>query len=227
MQCAGAVCLDTQRLLLASRVVVAREPQIEEFEFSSLETLYTPPGEFFVRNHFTRPALDLRRWKLRVSGRVRSPFEIGYVELLREPDRTIPATLECAGNQVGGGAVSTASWTGASLQELLRRADLMPGVRAIRLTGAERGRERPSATAVAFARSTPIEKALHEDTILAYRMNGAPLPPEHGYPLRAIVPGHYAMDCVKWVVQIDALDQDDASFFMTRQYVAIQSGRVA
>src|SRR5260370_40103489 len=53
-------------------------------------------------------------------------------------------------------------------------------------------------------------------------MTGAPVPPEHGHPLRTIVPGHYAMDCVKWVVQIDALDQDDESFFMTRQYVAIQ-----
>jgi DMSO/TMAO reductase YedYZ molybdopterin-dependent catalytic subunit len=71
-----------------------------------------------------------------------------------------------------------------------------------------------------FARTLPIEKALDPDTLLAYRMNSAPLPPEHGYPLRAVVPGWYAMDSVKWLVGIDALDHSDTGPFMTRDYVA-------
>src|SRR5439155_22315555 len=141
-----------------------------------------------------------------------------YSSLLREASRTLTVTLECAGNAVGGGAVGTARWTGVPLERLLRRAGLSSRVKHVRLVGADRGVEDPGRAPVFYMRSLPAEKALHPDTLLAYQMNGGPLPVEHGFPLRAVVPGWYAMDSVKWLVHIRALDHEDRSIFMTERY---------
>src|SRR5207249_1230031 len=130
--------------------------------------------------------------------------------------------LECAGNAVGSGGVSTATWKGVSLGTLLEEAGIGPGVRYIQLVGADRGTEHSSHAPISFARSIPLAKAMHPDTLLALRMNGATLPVEHGYPLRAIVPGWYGMDSVKWLVHIEALDHEDESFFMTQRYMAVR-----
>ena len=187
---------------------------------SSLETLLTPNDQFYVRNHFAVPALLPSNWRLQVAGQVGLALDVSYADLLHSASRTLTATLECAGNGVGFGGVSTASWTGVPLRELLHRAGLRPGVKQIRLVGADRGTERSSRVAMSFARSIPLEKAQDPDTLLAVRMNGAPLPAEHGFPLRAVVPGWYGMDSVKWLVRIEALDHEDTGFYMTKRYVA-------
>lgn len=207
--------------LWASGIPQSADPKIKESDFSSLQTLLTPNNKFFIRNHFAPPLLSLSG-KVQVTGRVRSPLEIRYADILRQPSRTLTVTLECAGNGVGFGGVSTATWTGIALETLLKQAGLSSGVKHIRLVGADRGIEGPSNIPLSFMRSIPLEKALHPDTLLAFQMNGAPLPPEHGYPLRAIVPGWYGMDSVKWLLRIEALDHEDASFFMTQRYVAIR-----
>jgi DMSO/TMAO reductase YedYZ molybdopterin-dependent catalytic subunit len=194
------------------------DPGSREAKFSSFRTLLTPNDEFFVRNHFAPPRLS-EKSNLRIGGSVRSPFAITYAEIARMPSRTLPVTLECAGSALGG--VSTAEWEGVPLAALLKRAGLSPGVKYIRLAGADSGIEESQAPR-AFARSIPVEKALHPDTIIAIRMNGSALPLEHGYPLRAIVPGWYGMDSVKWLAEIEALDHADAGFFMTQRYVAIR-----
>jgi DMSO/TMAO reductase YedYZ molybdopterin-dependent catalytic subunit len=175
---------------------------------------------FFVRNHFAVPQFALPSWKLRVSGRVRFPLEITYDDILRKPSRTLKVTLECAGNGVGSGGVSTATWTGVPFRTILAQAGMNSGVRQVRFVGADQGEENSANPSVNFARSIPLQKALHPDTLLAYRMNGAPLPPEHGYPLRAIIPGWYGMDCVKWLTGIEVLDHADRTYFMTERYIA-------
>lgn len=204
--------------LLASAPATAPDAEIRVSQLSSLRTLLTPNQEFFVRNHFTVPQLP-QASKLRVAGQVRSPFEIACAELARQPTRTLTVTLECAGNGVGSGGVSTAMWEGVPLATLLKRAGLGSGVKHVRLVGADQGIEESQAP-ISFTRSIPIEKAWHPDTLVAFRMNGAPLPAEHGYPWRAIVPGWYGMDSVKWLVGIEALERADASHFMTHRYVA-------
>jgi DMSO/TMAO reductase YedYZ molybdopterin-dependent catalytic subunit len=181
-----------------------------EAKFSSLRTFLTPNEEFFVRNHFPPPKLS-QTSKLRVSGRVHSPFEIAYAEIARLASRRLTVTVECAGSALGG--VSTATWEGVPLGMLLERAGLG--------SGADQGVEE-SQPNMRFARSIPVEKALHPHTVVAFRMNGAVLPLEHGYPCRAIVPGWYGMDSVKWLAGIEALDHPDADFFMTQRYVAIR-----
>jgi sulfite oxidase len=206
-------------LLAAERTVDAGS---REAKLSSFRTLLTPNEEFFVRNHFTPPRLS-EIFNLRVGGSVRSPFEMTYAEIARLPTRRLTATIECAGSGLGG--VSTAAWEGVPLAMLLERAGLGSGVQYIRMVGADQGAE-DLQPPMQFARSIPVEKALHPDTIVAFRMNGAALSAEHGYPCRAIVPGWYGMDSVKWLTRIEALDHPDTDFFMTQRYVAIRRAAV-
>jgi len=196
------------------------DAEIRGFDFSSLEGPLTPNEQFYIRDHFPAPALANEEWKLQLSGHVRTPLTMRYAEILRLPRHDLAVTVECAGNGVGEGGVSTANWTGIALRPLLERAGLLPGVKHIRLVGADRGSVGSSSGAVPYSRSLPLEKALHPDTILAYGMNGSPLPREHGHPLRAMVPGWYGMDSVKWLVQMEALKASDKGYFMTQAYIA-------
>lgn len=191
-----------------------------DMDVSSAQSLITPNQRFFIRNHFKTPLVRAGDWRLALSGRFRNRLEIAYQEFLKLPKRNITVTVECAGNGVGGAAISTATWTGFPLRELLNQAGLEPGVRFLRLIGRDQGTGETAGEQIAFARSIPIDKALHPDTILAFEMNGAPLPNEHGFPLRAIVPGWYGMDSVKWLMSIEALGSQDLSHFMTERYVA-------
>jgi len=200
------------------RISSAAEPLLREFDFSSLDGLLVPNDRFFIRNHFSAPRHRVNDWTLRIKGSVRSPLEFRYSDLMRLSPESRVVTLECAGNRPGGGGVGTASWTGIPLKRVLELAGLRAGVKHIRLTGADSGREESGASTIAYARSIPVDKALDGATLLAFRMNDADLPLDHGYPLRAIVPGWYAMDSVKWLVSIEALDYTDTSFFMTQRY---------
>jgi len=210
------------RMVRAASTVQAPETENMPARFGALPSLITPTEDFFVRNHFVPPKLSGES-KLRVAGRVHSPFEIGRAELARLPQRSLTVTLECAGGGVRG--VSTATWEGVALRTLLERAGLTSEVKYIRLVGADKGVQE-TATDVPFARSIPVEKAMHPDTMIALSMNSAPLPVSHGYPLRAIVPGWYGMDSVKWLAEIEALEHADLSFFMTQRYVAIRLATV-
>ena len=214
---AGIPALRPAALWASSRIIRSSDPRIEELDFNQLRDAITPEEEFYIRDHFTAPRLVSRSWRLRVAGRVRAPLELSYADILRAPARRLTVTLECAGNPVGAGGVSTAEWTGIPLGDLLRQAGLPPGIRSIRLVGADGS---GSAQVGAFRRSIPVEKALHDGTLLAYQMNGASLPPEHGYPLRVIVPGWYGMDSIKWLARIEALTEEDTNPFMTQEYVA-------
>ena len=161
-------------------------PLIRTIDFSSLRTPLTPNNEFFLRNHFAVPSVSLAGWKLRVTGRVRSPLELSYANILARPAHDLTVTLECAGNGVGLGGVSTATWGGISLGALLKEASLDSRVRYVRLVGADRGIEGSSSVPVSFTRSIPIEKAMHPDTRLAFQMNRAPavgtrFPPASGH----------------------------------------------
>src|SRR5437764_6704569 len=175
--------------------------------FATLDSFITPTKSFYVRTHFPIPKIDRNKWRLRVEGEVERPFEINYGELIKLESEKIPVTLECAGNnrnflepkvkgvQWGLGAVGTAEWTGVPLAILLDRAEVKPEVCEVILEGADEGvLEEPKrpAGSMKFARSIPLAKA-REDVLLAYQMNGNDLPPEHGFSLRALAHGRYAM----------------------------------
>src|SRR3954447_20167035 len=214
------------------RIIRSESPLNLEMPFSTLDSFITPAKSFYVRTHFPIPPIDRNAWWLHVDGQVQKSFAIDYEELMTLESVTIPATLECAGNnrnflqpKVHGvqwrlGAVGTAEWTGVPLSVLLDRATLNPNVREVVLEGADGGvLEDPKSPPgeLHFARSIPLEKA-RRDVLLAYKMNGEDLPAEHGFPLRAIVPGWYAMASVKWLQRIIVTDRPFNGYYQTLDY---------
>jgi DMSO/TMAO reductase YedYZ molybdopterin-dependent catalytic subunit len=214
------------------RIVRSEEPLNLEMPFETVESFVTATKSFYVRTHFPIPKIDRDAWWLHVEGEVEKSFAINYQELLKLESLTIPVTLECAGNnrhfldpKVKGvqwelGAVGTAEWTGVPLSVLLDRAVIKSNAREVVLEGADHGMlDDPKSPPgeLTFSRSVPLEKAQH-DVLLAYRMNGNDLPPEHGFPVRAIVPGWYAMASIKWVQRIIVTDQPFTGYYQTLDY---------
>ena len=212
-------------------IIREREPVNLEYPFDQLDEFLTPNDLFYVRSHFKAPVLDTREYKLAIEGAVEKPFTIGYEELLAMPSVTRPATLECAGNgrvflapQVKGaqwqlGAVSTADWTGVPLSALLERAGVDPQACEILFEAADEGvpKEEPVPPGnTSYARSLAFTKA--KDVIIAHQMNGEPIPLDHGFPIRAVVQGHYGMASVKWLTRVRVLTKPYRGYWQTSDY---------
>jgi DMSO/TMAO reductase YedYZ molybdopterin-dependent catalytic subunit/rhodanese-related sulfurtransferase len=190
-----------------------------------------PNARFYVRNHFETPQLDPVLWRLEVQGLVERPLRLSLRDLHNMRSETLVVTLECAGNgrsafdppadgeQWQLGAVSTAEWTGVPLAEILDRAGIRPEAVEIVFRGADHGNVGDAADPIRFERSLPVTDAGHPGSLLAYAMNGEPLPLEHGYPLRLIVPGWYAVASVKWLTEIEVTGSPFTGFFQTKRYV--------
>ncbi|MBX3304128.1 MAG: sulfite oxidase [Nitrospira sp.] len=196
-------------------------------EFASF---LTPNDRFFVRSHFGPPVPELiaeANWKLRVGGLVDRPQVLTLRELKQVEPVTITAVVQCSGNgrafhrpKVPGvqwkrGAVGNARWTGLRLRDVLAQAGVKEGAQHVQLQGADR----PIVDSVPlFTRSIPLAKALHPDTILAYEMNGRPLPILHGAPLRVITPGWMANSCTKWLTDITVQAEEAKGYYMQTAY---------
>jgi DMSO/TMAO reductase YedYZ molybdopterin-dependent catalytic subunit len=189
-----------------------------------------PNMHFYVRNHFHVPRLDAEAWRLSVDGCVERPLSLSLRQLRTMRTATAVLTLECAGNgrsmlhpPVDGekwdvGAVSTAEWTGVPLAEVLDRVGMTPGAREVVFRGADRGTVDGSTVTVPFERSLTIDDARHSQALLAYAMNGEPLPAQHGYPVRLVVPGWYAVTSVKWLTDIEVVDTAFDGHFQRDRY---------
>lgn len=209
---------------------VTVEPENSETPLQSLASWVTPTRLFFVRNHFDPPQIDVHGWRLSVEGRVSRPRHWTWAELNELPQRTVFATVECAGNgrsflkpQVAGvpwaaGAIGHAEWTGVPLRKILDDAGLDAVAAEILFEGADQGSETDHPAPMRFARSLPLSKAMHPDTLLALRMNGEPLEQVHGFPLRLFVPGWYGVASVKWLRRIVAIDGPYEGYFQASKY---------
>jgi DMSO/TMAO reductase YedYZ molybdopterin-dependent catalytic subunit len=216
--------------MVEQRRVVTAVPENSETPLEGVRSWITPTRLFFVRNHFAVPALDLATWHLTVEGRVRNPRTWTWDELMNLPDRTVFATVECAGNgrsflaerqagvQWGAGAVGHAEWTGVPLALILERTGLGGDAVEVLFEGADIGTEPDHPEPMPFQRSLPLAKALHPDTLLAYRMNGEILDPIHGYPLRLFVPGWYGVASVKWLRRIEVVNRPFRGYFQSVKY---------
>jgi DMSO/TMAO reductase YedYZ molybdopterin-dependent catalytic subunit len=222
------------------KIIRSEEPLNLEMPFENADGFITPTKSFYVRTHFPIPKIDRNKWRLRIEGEVDKPFEINFEELTKFESRKVPATLECAGNnrsflepKVKGvqwnlGAVGNAEWTGVPLSILLDRASVRSPAREIILEGADAGElEEPKAPRgkVRFARSIPLAKA--NDVVLAYKMNDVDLPPEHGFPVRAIVPGWFAVASIKWLTRIVVTDRSFNGYYQTLDYAIWKNGELA
>jgi DMSO/TMAO reductase YedYZ molybdopterin-dependent catalytic subunit len=177
----------------------------------------TPLGLHYLLTHFDIPYVDERSWKLEVGGRVEHPLTLTMEDLKERPARTLAVTLECAGNGRVfltpramsqpwlQEAVGTAEWTGTPLAPLLHEAGLAEEAVEVVFTGLDRGVQ--GEVEHLYERSLPVGEALREEVLLAYAINGQALPPQHGAPLRLIVPGWYGMTHVKWLQAITAVEE--------------------
>ena len=221
-----------EQQLIDGKIVRCEDPLNLEMPFEKLDGFITPTEAFYVRTHFPIPKIDKNKWRLRVEGEVKKPFELGYDELLKLKSRKIPVTLECAGNnrnflepkvkgvQWGLGAVGNAEWTGVPLSILLDCAGVHSGAGEVILEGTDGGKlDDPKGPAgeLKFARSIPLTKA-RADVLLAYKMNEVDLPAHHGFPLRAIVPGWYAMASIKWLERIIVTNKPFNGYYQTLDY---------
>jgi len=177
----------------------------------------TPAGLHYVLTHYDMPFVDPRTWRLRLGGRVGTPVSLSLDDLRTRPATTAAVTLECAGNGRArlaprpisqpwlDEAVGTAEWTGTPLAPLLREAGLADDAVEVVFTGADHGVER--GVEQDYARSLTLDEALRDDVLLVYAMNGQPLPPQHGFPCRLLVPGWYGMTQVKWLASVDVVSR--------------------
>jgi DMSO/TMAO reductase YedYZ molybdopterin-dependent catalytic subunit len=205
----------------------------------------TPIGIHYLLIHFDIPFIDPRTFELPIAGRVRNPLKLSLDDVKARPAVTMPVMMECAG--IGRShlsprpisvpwheeAMGCAQWTGTPLRPILEEAGLLDGAVEILFSGHDRGIDQ--GVEHNYERSLPLEEALREELLLAYEMNGQPLPPQHGFPLRLLVPEWYGMTSVKWLKSITAISkpfegveqaiayryrksEDDPGWPLTRKY---------
>jgi DMSO/TMAO reductase YedYZ molybdopterin-dependent catalytic subunit len=221
-------------------------------QWEALDSWLIPTDNFFFVNHFGQPdGLDEATWRVGIAGLVARPRSLTLADLKARPRHEVDFTLECSGNTdpsvdffIGG--IGNARWAGTRLAPLLEEAGVLKqgtevifwgadrGTVTIRdnvgiLSGGRTGAVEPDADGgldltitEQFARSMSLDEALHPDNLLCYEMNGAPLPPANGFPVRLIAPGWYGVANVKWLTRIEVVDHRYAGRFMARDYVTIR-----
>ena len=208
--------------------VLSTSPENRETPLAEVQSWVTPNRWFFVRSHFETPEINLETWRLSVGGGVQRELELTWDQLRSLPRRSIFATMECAGNgrsflkptvegvQWTAGAVGHAEWAGVPLHYVLDQAGLKPQTLEIIFHGADAGVDHGHE--LSFSRSLPLAKAFHPDTLLATHMNGEPLEPSHGFPVRLLVPGWYGVASVKWLTRIEATAEPFQGYYQTEKY---------
>ncbi|HZQ09473.1 MAG TPA: molybdopterin-dependent oxidoreductase [Anaerolineae bacterium] len=196
------------------------------------ENFTTPSELFYVRNHGNVPEINATTYRLVVNGMVEHPLELSLDQLKRDfPSSTLMATLQCAGNRReelmeispipgevpwGAGAIGNAYWTGVPLAEILKFAGLKAGADYVAFTGMDQVIQKGKD--VGFGASIPLDKAMDDHVLLAYEMNGAPLEPLHGYPLRVVTPGYIGARSVKWLTRIAVQPMASQNYFQAHAY---------
>lgn len=214
----------------SGRRVITRSPENSETPIEAFRSWITPNADFYVRNHFDSPEVDVASWMLDITGWVERCLRLTREDLDPMSQASLFATLECAGNgrsflegevpgvQWGVGAVGNAEWSGVPVRSLLEPAGIKEGALEVVFEGSDSGLEGGSDGEVRFARSLPLDMALHPDTLIALRMNGQVLTKEHGYPARLVVPGWYGVASVKWLRAIRVVNEPFRGFFQSVKY---------
>ena len=204
-----------------------------EARLSNMQGLVTPNRHFFVRNNSVSLDLDPTAWSLKIEGdAIDRPIELTYADITGLPARVLMCYLECGGNhramfdivqgraasgtQWKTGGVSNGEWVGAAMRDVLNMAGIRDNAVSVLLVGLDI--ESPEE---GFRRAIPVDKAMHPDTLLAYSLNGEPLPKDHGFPVRALVPGWVGSTSIKWLGRIVVSSQEHWTRNNTTSYVLI------
>jgi len=195
-------------------------------DIRQINSFYSSSDQFYVVQHYGQPELDLSSYSLRITGMVDNPMELSLQDLMGRDVVELDAGWECGGNRetIMNGLVGNARWRGVSLRSLLEQAGIQDGAKEVVFFGGDIGSEEIRGAEVdkAFARSLAIPDAMRQENMLAFEMNGEPLPLYHGRPLRLIVPGWYGVANVKWLTQIHVQDTRYMGRFMGRDYVTLK-----
>ena len=188
----------------------------------------TPTGMHYLLIHFDIPYIDAGEWRLKVGGMATNPLSLSLEDIKRRPRVTMPVTMECAGNGRARlnprpvsqpwllEAIGTAEWTGTPLNGVLDDAGVDAAAVDVVFTGRDEGVQ--GGEAQLYQRSLTLAEIARDEALLAYEMNGAPLEPQHGYPLRLLVPGWYGMTSVKWLDSIEAVAEPFKGYQMEQTY---------
>lgn len=215
------------------------DPRNGEPELAKLAKSWITPTElFYVRSHAPNPVIDPKQFRLTVEGMVQKTTTLSLDQLQNLTSRSTTATLTCAGNRraeynregkVGGvqweaGAIGNATWTGASLAEVLKQVGVTEGAKHVWFEGLDQIPK--SGRIITFGGSIPIEKAMVADgpaaPLLTYAMNGAPLTPDHGFPLRMVVPGYIGARSVKWLGKVIVSDRPSPNHYLATAYKIVK-----
>jgi DMSO/TMAO reductase YedYZ molybdopterin-dependent catalytic subunit len=214
-------------ILLTDRPVQLETPR------NYFASAFTPNEAFYVRWHLDRipNAVDLKVWRLHIEGNVSSPQALSFADLLRKfPQETVAAVNQCSGNsrsrfeprvpggQWGNGAMGNARWTGVRLRELLNASGLKSGSVQVQMQGLEQGEGPEGLGSKLFMKSLDLENTVIDECLVAYAMNGEPLPLLNGFPVRMVVPGYFATYWLKCLSWIRVLDKADENFWMKTAY---------
>lgn len=200
--------------------------------WKNLTTWVTPNESLYEVTHYPKPnipagSVNPRDWKVEFTGQVKTPRVLTLADIQARPKRSVTATLECGGNGVSVtfmGAIGNIVWTGTPLRPLLDELGLTRRSEEVVFYGQDEKVEhvRDGDYPQHFARSLAIEHARRPEVMLVWEMNGQPLEPQHGYPLRLIVPGWHGIAWVKWLRRIDILDRRFMGRWMAREYVTLR-----
>ena len=225
----------------AGMIVHGLEPHNSETRLDRLiESWITPNDLFYVRSHAPVPQVDVKQFRLSIEGLVKKPLQVSLDQLQTGfMQRAVVATLTCAGNrrnehsavkEVEGvpwqaGAIGNAKWSGVTLSDLLKKAGLKEGAKHVWFEGSDQIQR--SGGVIPFGASIPLDKAMSDDaampgTLVATQMNGEPLPPDHGFPVRTVVPGYIGARSVKWLGKIVVSDRPSPNHYVATAYKLVE-----
>jgi DMSO/TMAO reductase YedYZ molybdopterin-dependent catalytic subunit len=208
-------------------------PHVKCFDLRRLTDWVTPAAEFFGFHQSRTPQADPGAWRLRIGGLVKRPKQFTLAELQNRPgQRDAAVTIECSGNtgdpRIMNGLVSNAVWTGVGLAPILAECGIEPAAREVVFLGMDAQEDRKfeagnTSLLSPHGRSLFVQDATAPDPLLAFAMNGEPLDPEHGYPLRLVLPGWYGVAQVKWLTRIEVIDRRYEGRHMSRNYQSLHA----
>jgi len=165
----------------------------------------TPNSQFYVTSYGRTPVIDPSAWNLQIKGLVANSLTLSYRQIRELPQINQTLTLECIGNPPGGTTIGNSEWRGVKLKPLLERARIKRTTAWVAMRGAD-----------GYYTGLPVDELLREENFLAWMMNGLPLPPEHGFPVRIFIPGKYGMKQPKWITELEFLDHVTTGYWEAR-----------
>ncbi|HYK63913.1 MAG TPA: molybdopterin-dependent oxidoreductase [Patescibacteria group bacterium] len=165
----------------------------------------TPNANFYITSYASTPRVAAGSWRFKITGLVENPRQFSYADIRKLPKIDEMLTLECISNPPDGTAISNANWTGVRLRPLLEQAGVKPAAKFVAMRGAD-----------GYHTVLPVDELMRQENFLPYLMNGVPLPPDHGYPLRIFIPGKYGMKQPKWLTELEFADHEIPGYWEVR-----------